>query len=72
MTLREACPPLKSDIPRDDFERFCAKDPPPDLQKMVRVRGGYHRITAADWVAFDKARRAWNWRRTDRLIRGAR
>ena len=27
---------------------------PPDLQKLVDSRGGYDKITAADWKLYDK------------------
>jgi hypothetical protein len=36
--------------------------PDPDLQKIVELFGGYHKITSAAWAAYDKqieATHAW-------------
>jgi len=65
-------PPGAPSCPPDDFALFCQFDRPPDLQKMVRHFGGYWNIPAATWQQYDDAYRAWQYRRTDRLIRGAK
>jgi len=65
-------PPGSPPCPPDDFARFCEQDRPPDLQKMVAHFGGYQNIPAAAWAQFDEAMKQWQYRRTDRLIRGAK
>jgi hypothetical protein len=37
----------------------------PDLQELVRLRGGYPEITPGDWQEFDRLKAAWHKRRRD-------
>ena len=37
----------------------------PDLQQLVRLRGGYPGITPEDWREFDRLTAAWHARRRD-------
>lgn len=44
---------------------------PPDLQKLVELRGGFHKITRADWRLFEQqaaATRAWLDARHRRVV----
>lgn len=43
----------------------------PDLQALVALRGGFHRITPADWEAFDAAIRRWRAWYRGQVGRGA-
>ena len=35
---------------------------PPDLQELVRAHGGYDRITAEAWAAYDRELAEWRLR----------
>jgi hypothetical protein len=50
--------PLELATPCD--ERGC-----PDLQELVRLRGGYPGITPEDWREFDRLTAAWHARRRE-------
>jgi hypothetical protein len=50
--------PLELAIPCD--ERGC-----PDLQQLVRLRGGYPGITLEDWREFDRLKALWHARRRE-------
>ena len=50
--------PLELAIPCD--ERGC-----PDLQEVVRLRGGYPGITPEDWREFDRLKALWHTRRRE-------
>jgi len=39
----------------------------PDLQELVREHGGYEKITAPAWAAFDRANAEYQARRRERL-----
>jgi len=51
----------------EGYARWLALNPAPDLQQLIKAAGGYNKITAAQWQAFDDAYADWNWRRLNRL-----
>jgi hypothetical protein len=56
----------------DEFAAWLRDNPPPDLQEMVRLAGGYHLITEAMWADYDAAMADWQARRRDRAMSPAR
>jgi hypothetical protein len=45
------------------------QDGPPDLQRLVELRGGYDKITPEDWATFDRATSEHHARRRKLLAR---
>jgi hypothetical protein len=69
----DAVKPLRSKIEAELDNRWrehCARDPPPDLQELVRRSGGHNKITPEAWADFDQQKEDWNrrhfrqWRNT--------
>jgi len=51
----------------DDWHEWLKANPPPCLQNLVALYGGYDKITPEAWSLYDEAREEWNARRLTRL-----
>jgi hypothetical protein len=50
----------------EDYQRWVAgigDDPPPDLQTLIALHGGYDRVRPEAWAEFDQAMAEWHLRR---------
>lgn len=50
------------------YAEWIKRDPPPDLQELVRRFGGYSKIPPAAWEEHDRALAAWQLRRSARAL----
>lgn len=41
------------------------RDPPPDLQQLIRRHGGYSNVPAEAWTEWDRLNAAWQMRRRE-------
>ena len=53
--------------PDADFHEWIKRDPPPDLQELVRRFGTYSAITPEAWAEYDAELADWDSRRRARL-----
>ena len=52
----------------DDWDRWLAGNPAPDLQALVTTFGGYANVPTWAWEAFDELREQWETARRSRLL----